>query len=99
MRSPSSSLTNNLAGKLSGVVSVTNSGQPGSSSDFLYSRHQYFWRTYHSPLILQDGVEISTSDLNNLPSESIESFSILKDASATAIYGARGSKWSYVDNY
>lgn len=48
LRSPSSSLTNNLAGKLSGVVSVTNSGQPGSSSDFLYSRHQYFWRTYHS---------------------------------------------------
>ena len=38
-----------------------------------------------------DGVEISAADLNNIPSETIESFSILKDASATAIYGARGA--------
>ena len=42
-------------------------------------------------MILLDDVEISTSDLNNLPAETIESFSILKDASATAIYGARGA--------
>ena len=90
LRSPSSSLTNNLAGKLSGVVSVTNSGQPGSSSDF-YIRGISTFGGRTTPLILQDGVEISTSDLNNLPSESIESFSILKDASATAIYGARGA--------
>ena len=44
-----------------------------------------------TPLILLDDVEISTADLNNIPAETIESFSILKDASATAIYGARGA--------
>ena len=44
-----------------------------------------------TPLILLDDVEISVSDLNYVPAENIESFSILKDASATAIYGARGA--------
>lgn len=38
-----------------------------------------------------DDVEISAGDLDRIPAESIESFSILKDASATAIYGARGA--------
>ena len=44
-----------------------------------------------TPLILLDDVEIATGDLDNIPAETIESFSILKDASATAIYGARGA--------
>lgn len=88
--SPSSSLTNNLAGKLAGVISVTSSGQPGSTSDF-YIRGISTFGGRTTPLILLDGVEITTSDLNNIPAESIESFSILKDASATAIYGARGA--------
>ena len=42
-------------------------------------------------MILLDDVEIATGDLDNIPAETIESFSILKDASATAIYGARGA--------
>lgn len=42
-------------------------------------------------MILLDGVEISSNDLNRIPAESIESFSLLKDASATAIYGNRGA--------
>ncbi|MBR3075436.1 MAG: TonB-dependent receptor [Bacteroidales bacterium] len=88
--SPTSSLTNNLAGKLAGVISVTSSGQPGSTSDF-YIRGISTFGGRTTPLILLDGVEITTSDLNNIPAESIESFSILKDASATAIYGARGA--------
>ena len=88
--SPTSSLTNNLAGKLAGVISVTSSGQPGSTSEF-YIRGISTFGGRTAPLILLDGVEITTSDLNNIPAESIESFSILKDASATAIYGARGA--------
>jgi TonB-linked SusC/RagA family outer membrane protein len=87
---PSSSLTNNLAGKLSGIISVTNSGEPGSTSSF-YIRGISTFGGRTTPLILLDGVEISSEDLNNIPAESIESFSILKDASATAIYGARGA--------
>lgn len=87
---PSSSLTNNLAGKLSGVIAVTNSGEPGSTSQF-YIRGISTFGGRTTPLILLDGVEISVGDLNNIPTESIENFSILKDASATAIYGARGA--------
>ncbi len=90
LKVPSSSLTNNLAGKLSGVISMTSSGEPGSSSSF-YIRGINTFGGRTTPLILLDGVEISSGDLNNIPAESIESFSILKDASATAIYGARGA--------
>ncbi len=90
LRTPSSSLTNNLAGKLSGVVAMTNSGEPGSTSQF-YIRGIGTFGGRATPLILLDGVEISAGDLNNIPPEAIESFSILKDASATAIYGARGA--------
>ena len=77
LRVPSSSLTNNLSGKLSGIISMTNSGEPGSSSEF-YIRGISTFGGRTTPLILLDGVEISTNDLNNLPTESIESFSILK---------------------
>ena len=90
LKAPVSSLTNNLAGKLAGVISVTSSGEPGSSSQF-YIRGISTFGGRTTPLILLDGVEISVGDLNNLPAESIEGFSILKDASATAIYGARGA--------
>ena len=90
LKSPSSSLTNALAGKLSGIIATTNSGEPGSSSSF-YIRGINTFGGVATPLILLDGVEISSNDLNRIPSESIESFSILKDASATAIYGNRGA--------
>lgn len=89
-RAPSSNLTNNLAGKLAGVIAVTNSGEPGSSSSF-YIRGINTFGGRTAPLILLDGVEISANDLNNIPPENIDNFSILKDASATAIYGARGA--------
>ena len=90
LKLPSSSLTSSLAGKLSGIVSVTNSGEPGSTSDF-YIRGINTFGGRSTPLILLDGVEISSNDLNRIPAESIESFSLLKDASATAIYGNRGA--------
>ena len=90
LRAPSSSLTSNLAGKLAGVISSTTSGEPGAVSEF-YIRGVGTFGGRATPLILLDDIEISTADLNRLPAESIESFSILKDASATAIYGARGA--------
>ncbi|WP_289192164.1 TonB-dependent receptor [Xylanibacter rodentium] len=90
LKAPSSSLTSNFAGKLAGVISSTTSGEPGSVSEF-YIRGVGTFGGRATPLILLDDVEISAADLNRLPAESIESFSILKDASATAIYGARGA--------
>lgn len=90
LRTPSSSLTNGLAGKLAGVMSNVTSGEPGSTSSF-YIRGINTFGGVATPLILLDGVEISASDLNRIPAESIESFSVLKDASATAIYGNRGA--------
>ena len=90
LKAPSSSLTSSLAGRLAGVMVNTNSGEPGSASDF-YIRGISTFGGRKTPLILLDDVEISSGDLNNIPAETIESFSILKDASATAIYGARGA--------
>ncbi|MDR3187904.1 MAG: TonB-dependent receptor [Prevotellaceae bacterium] len=90
LKAPSSSLTSALAGKLSGIISVNNSGEPGSVSEF-YIRGINTFGGLATPLILLDGVEISSTDLNRIPAETIESFSLLKDASATAIYGNRGA--------
>ena len=90
LKAPSSSLTTSFAGKLAGVISMTSTGEPGAASEF-YIRGVRTFGGRATPLILLDDVEISTADLNNIPAETIESFSILKDASATAIYGARGA--------
>ena len=90
LKAPSSSLTTSFAGKLAGVISMTSTGEPGAASEF-YIRGVSTFSGRATPLILLDDVEISTADLNNIPAETIESFSILKDASATAIYGARGA--------
>lgn len=90
LRTTSSSLSNGMAGKLAGVITTATSGEPGSGSDF-YIRGISTFGGVATPLIMLDDVEISAGDLNNIPAETIESFSILKDASATAIYGARGA--------
>ena len=90
LKAPSSSLTSALAGRLAGVMVNTTSGEPGSASEF-YIRGISTFGGRKTPLILLDDVEISSTDLNNIPAETIESFSILKDASATAIYGSRGA--------
>lgn len=90
LKAPSSSLTSSLAGRLAGVMVNTTSGEPGSASEF-YIRDISTFGGRKTPLILLDDVEISSTDLNNIPAETIESFSILKDASATAIYGSRGA--------
>lgn len=90
LKVPSSSLSNAFAGRIAGVVAKQTSGEPGSGSEF-YIRGIGTFGGRATPLILLDEVEISASDLNYVPAENIEGFSILKDASATAIYGSRGA--------
>ena len=90
LRAPSSSLTSNLAGKFAGIISTTSSGEAGTTSEF-YIRGVGTFGGRTKPLILLDGIEISSGDLNNLPAENIASFTLLKDASATASYGVRGA--------
>lgn len=90
LRTSASSLTSNLAGKLAGVIQINNSGAPGSSSEF-YIRGIGTFGGRATPLILLDDIEISAGDLNRIPPETIKSFTVLKDASATAIYGVRGA--------
>ena len=91
LKVPSSSLTSSFAGRLAGVISTTSSGEPGQNNNDFYIRGIGTFGGRSTPLIMLDGVEITSSDLNYIPAESIENFSVLKDASATAIYGARGA--------
>lgn len=91
LKMSTSTLTNALAGKFAGVFANNTSGQPGSGAEFYIRGISNFSNKSATPLILLDDVEISSSDLNYIPAENIASFSVLKDASATAIYGARGA--------
>lgn len=91
MKVPSSNLSNSFAGRLSGVIAYQRSGEPGSNGSNFYIRGISTMSGITSPLIVMDGVEISQADLNAIDPEIIESFSILKDATATAMYGTRGA--------
>lgn len=89
---PSSNLTTSFAGRLAGVISYQRSGEPGEDNASFFIRGvTTFGAGKKDPLILIDGVELTTNDLARLNTDDIESFSILKDASATALYGARGA--------
>ena len=91
LKVPSSNLSNSFAGRLSGVVAYQRSGEPGSNGSNFSIRGISTMSGLTSPLLIMDGVEISTGDLNAIDPEIIESFSILKDATATAMYGTRGA--------
>jgi TonB-linked SusC/RagA family outer membrane protein len=91
LRVPSSSLSTAFAGKLAGVVSVQRSGEPGADGANFWIRGISTFGGGSTPLIFIDGVEVSTADLNALPPEVIENFSVLKDAAATALYGSIGA--------
>ena len=88
LKVPTGQISNSLAGRLAGVVAVQRSGEPGQSSNFWVRGISTFGEN-KNPLILVDGIERS---LDLLDPEDIESFSILKDATATAVYGVRGAK-------
>jgi TonB-linked SusC/RagA family outer membrane protein len=82
------SINNILAGKVSGVISVQRSGEPGKDDAQFWIRGISTFGAGSEPLVLVDGVERS---LSNVEPEDIENFSVLKDASATAIYGIKGA--------
>lgn len=91
LRVPSSSLSNSFGGRIAGVISMQRSGEPGADGANFWIRGASTFSGSTTPLIFIDGVEVSSADMNAIPSEAIENFSILKDASATALYGARGA--------
>ncbi|MGM9740585.1 MAG: TonB-dependent receptor plug domain-containing protein [Candidatus Cryptobacteroides sp.] len=80
------SVSEALQGKLNGVVAINSTGQPGANSANIYIRGKSSWQNTN-PLVLVDGIE---RDMNDVDFNEIESISVLKDASATAVYGVRG---------
>lgn len=84
----SRSMSNNLAGQLAGIIAVQPSGEPGYDNSKFWIRGIASFSGNTSPLVLVDGVERSLNDID--PAE-IEAFSVLKDASASAMYGVRGA--------
>lgn len=87
VKSPVSNIELALAGRLPGLTVLQRSGEPGTNSIDLYLRGRSTLNDQH-PLILVDGVE---RNFNDLDPHNIASISILKDASATAVYGVRGA--------
>lgn len=85
---PSSSISNALAGNVAGVLAMQTSGQPGQNTSEFWIRGISTFGANSSALILVDGFE---RDMNEISVEDIESFQVLKDASETAIYGSRGA--------
>lgn len=89
LKTPSGSIANALAGKITGLASVQSTGQPGADGAKLYVRGVgSLTEGLSNPLVLVDGVERSFSQLD--PNE-IEDLTVLKDASATAVFGVRGA--------
>ncbi|MGY5354183.1 SusC/RagA family TonB-linked outer membrane protein [Wenyingzhuangia sp. IMCC45467] len=88
-----SNLTTALAGQAAGVIAYQRGGEPGDDNAEFFIRGvtTFGSQANRSPLILIDGIELTTTDLARLQKDNIESFSILKDATATSLYGARGA--------
>ncbi|MDR1381370.1 MAG: TonB-dependent receptor [Tannerella sp.] len=86
--SQSRTVTNNLAGQMAGIIAVQRSGEPGYDGSDFWIRGISTFGANSKPLVLIDGIE---RDLNDISPDEIESFSILKDATATAVYGVRGA--------
>ncbi len=91
LRVPSSNLTTSLAGNLAGIISYQRSGEPGQNNADFFIRGVTTFGYKKDPLILIDGIETSSTDFSRLQPDDIQAFSILKDATATALYGARGA--------
>jgi len=87
LKTPTGSITNGLAGKLTGVSTVQYSGEPGADAAEIYVRGVTTLNN-STPLIQVDGVE---RDFSQIDPNEIESITVLKDASATAVFGVRGA--------
>ncbi|MDR2473225.1 MAG: TonB-dependent receptor [Tannerella sp.] len=88
LQSPSPSIVNLLGGRLAGVFTMQTSGEPGKNLAEFWIRGVGTFGANSSALVLIDGLE---GDLNSIDPSDVESFSVLKDASATAVYGVRGA--------
>jgi len=93
MKVPSSNLTTAFAGRVAGLISYQQSGEPGQDNAQFFIRGitTFGANAKRDPLILIDGMELSTEELARLNTDDIASFSVMKDATATALYGARGA--------
>ncbi len=91
LKVPSSNLTTALAGNVAGVIAYQRSGEPGQDNADFFVRGITTFGANTNPLILIDNIELTATDLARLQPDDIESFSIMKDATATALYGARGA--------
>lgn len=85
---PTRSLSNNLAGQIAGVLAIQRTGEPGKDNSEFWIRGISSFAGGTTPLVLVDGVPRS---MNDITVDEIESFTVLKDASATAVYGAEGA--------
>lgn len=81
------SMSNALAGQLPGIITRQSTGEPGYDAAQIFIRGMATWGNTN-PLVLVDGIE---RDLNQINSQEVETITVLKDASATAVYGARGA--------
>lgn len=91
LKVPSSNLTTALAGHAAGIIAFQRSGEPGQDNANFFVRGVTTFGYKTDPLILIDGIEMTTTDLARLQVDDIASFSILKDATATALYGSRAA--------
>lgn len=89
LQSPQANISNALVGRMPGLLSVQRSGQPGDDQATLRIRGAGTFTGSTDPLIMVDGIE--TDNYNNIDPNEIENIAILKDASATAVYGVRGA--------
>lgn len=87
LKTPAGSISNILSGQVTGISSVQYSGEPGADAADIYVRGVATWQDA-SPLIQVDGVE---RDMSQIDPNEIESITVLKDASATAVFGVRGA--------
>ncbi len=92
LKGPTSNLTTMMAGRVSGMIAYQRSGEPGSdNAQFFIRGLGTFGSGKVDPLILIDGIESTQNDLARLQADDIASFNVLKDATAAAVYGARGA--------
>lgn len=88
LQTPAPSISNLLGGRAAGVISLQSSGEPGQNIAEFWVRGIGTFGANSSALVLIDGLE---GDLNTIDPADVESFTVLKDASATAVYGVRGA--------
>ncbi|RFS26813.1 TonB-dependent receptor [Chitinophaga silvatica] len=91
LKIPSSNLTTALAGRIAGVIGYQRSGEPGQDNADFFIRGVTTFGYKKDPLILIDGIELTVTDLARLQPDDIASFSIMKDATATSLYGSRAA--------